>query len=213
MCNLYKVRKQLIAAVAMKKYTVSKGEAVFFLTAVFGFPLFLAFLAGATKPLILEHASNTYRIYYVMPEEPEAYEQYKSLYAANNMRGQFTCQFFFDSDLDEMVLYVLPLLFYSLMCTAISFHLLILVRVMGRNAAGADGVKGKKAKKNESIIRLAKNMMRFAVVACTLAALNVAANLDFVPKAVQFGIDVSYSVVLFEFGCLSLTTLYRLKLG
>ncbi len=195
MINLYKVQGQLQAAITMKKSKTSTREKIGFIVAIFIIPALLALIAGATKPLVIKHASNTYRLYHAQDElayRPDGtLENYRSLYAANNMRGQYACQFFFDTDTDEMMLYVVPLLLYSLGCTGISLNLLRLVKKMASGAASnEDKKKGGKAKKNEAIVRLARNMMRFAAVACTLAALNVVANMIFVPKAVQFGIDI-----------------------
>lgn len=203
MVNLYKVDRQLQAAISMKKYSTSKAEKIAFITVIFAIPAVLALIAGATKPDLLKHASPTYRMYHATDEmvmrEDGTYEVYPSLYHANAMRGQYSCQFFFDTDLNEIVLYVLPLLAYSIGSALISFHLVILVQKMARNSSGGGGGsdgpvqkrgKGSKKKKNEAIVRLARNMMCFAAVACTLALLNITANMIYVPKAIQFGVDL-----------------------
>ncbi len=176
-CNLWKVRKQLLCARNMKKYLPSGVEKAVFAILIIFMPLGLAVGALASEANVLFHQSITYRNEHGDADDAD----FVSLYHPNAIRGMYGCQFFFNTVTEEYIWYTIPLLCTGLACAVLSVDLLRIVLQMGQGT-------GTSIRKNKSLITLAFNMLRFAVIAVFLAFLNILANMIYMPKAKDFGV-------------------------
>lgn len=189
-CSLWKVRKQLIAARTMKKYSPTTAEQSMWVASFVFLPMLLALLAAVTKPDFIYHASSSYRVIYGADgERLEGVNDdfaFESVYAANNVRGMYTCQMFFDNTTMEVIFFVAPLLINGFFAAGLSISLLYIVHQMSAADARSQG-NSKQKKKNVAIINLAKSMLRFAFVAILLVILNTIANMIYLPEGKEFG--------------------------
>jgi len=166
---LFRVRKQLKYPFA----TIPTSENLYAIIVVFILPSISAVLAFALESDQLFESHLQYRVVHGGEIQGEF------LFVPNNLRYQFTCGPKLSSVAEEFVVVRMLTQIYGFVALALALSLLLLVRNLTSSKLGN--------KENQVILQLGIATARFAVVCLLLLAINVVAEVLFLPHALEFG--------------------------